>query len=113
MAVNQRKPPRVEIAKNPNFRVVHSNGIFGGLNPVEGSIAFFTDILEPKMRDGAIGEMELDSIKREMQVEIRMNVQEFIALADWMNAHIKRLKDQGILKNESINPEKKKLDYGV
>ena len=113
MAANQRRAPRVEITKNPNYRVVHSNGIFGGLNPTEGSIAFFTDILEPKMKEGAPGEMELDAIKREMQIEIRMNVQEFISLSNWMNGHIKRLQDLGVLKTENIGPDKKKLDYGV
>ena len=99
--------PKMELTKNPEYKSIYVNGFFGGLNPVEGSIAFYTDRIEPKMKDSEhFGEMELDKINREMQVEIRLPVSGFIELAQWMNKHIERLEKQGILKRGDVAPPK-------
>src|SRR3989337_36623 len=93
-----KKIPRIETSTHPEFRVVHINEFFGGVSPIEGRITFYTDILEPKMKtDGQPGEMEVDRINRERQIDIRMSVMDFVRLAGWMNSHIKRLEEQGIL----------------
>ena len=105
--------PKIEISKHPEFRVIHANGIFGGVNPNEGSIAFYTDILEPKMKEEVeTTVMTLDHIKREMQVDVRMSIMDFVQMANWMNSHIKRLEEAGILRKGEEHPAKK-LDYGV
>ena len=81
------------------FGVIHTSGFFGALNPTEGVIKFYLDIAEPKIKTGGKpGEMELDKITREFQVEIRMAPPVFMALAGWANAHIKDLEKKGILK---------------
>jgi hypothetical protein len=101
-----KTPPRIEITKHPEFRVIHINGFFGVLNPHEGDIKFYTDIAEPRIKSGGgPGEMELDRISREIQVEIRMSPANWLALAAWMEEHIKRLEKAGALKRE---PEPKK-----
>ncbi|MCW4053454.1 MAG: hypothetical protein NWE84_00845 [Candidatus Bathyarchaeota archaeon] len=99
--------PKFELTTRSEFRVVHINAFFGGLSPIEGRIAFFTDILEPKMKVGGNpGEMEVDKINRERQIDIRMSVMDFVNLAAWMNKHVKRLESQGILKKGEIAKSK-------
>lgn len=56
--------------------------------------------------------MTLNRIEREMQVEIRMSLIEFVQLAQWMNNHIKRLEEAGVLGKAETHPTKQ-LDYNV
>ena len=107
------KIPKIEITSHPNFRVAIVNGFFGGLSANDGRIMFYTDILEPKMKtNGKPGEMEVEKINRERQIDIRMSVMDFVRLATWMNSHIKRLEEQGILKKEDLM-HPKQTDYSV
>jgi len=88
--------PRFELTKNPEYKVFHVNGVFGGADPSEGRIIFYIDHLELKMKeDGHPGEMETDKIVRELLVEVRMSPIEFKAIHDWMETHIKRLEKMG------------------
>lgn len=97
------KLPKFELSSHPDFRVVHINAFFGGLSPFEGRLTFYTDIIEPKMKESEIaGDMEIDKIQRERQIDLRMSPMDFINLANWMNSHIKRLEDLGLLKKEDI-----------
>lgn len=97
------KAPKFELSSHPDFRVVHVNAFFGGLNPIEGRITFYTDIIEPKMKEnGNAGDMELDKVQREQQIDLRFSPMDFINLANWMNNHIKRLEESGLLKKEDI-----------
>jgi hypothetical protein len=106
------KAPKIELSSHPDFRVVHVNAFFGGLNPLEGRITFYTDILEPKMKeDGNVGEMEVDKILREQQIDLRLSPMDFITLANWMNSHIKRLADLGLIKKEDIT--KKQANFPI
>jgi hypothetical protein len=110
--IHYLKTPKIETSTSSAFRVVHANAFFGGLNPVEGRIVFYTDILEPQMKTGGnIGEMELERINRERQVDIRLSPMDFVNLAAWMNAHIKRLEEKGIIKKADLKP--KQADYSV
>ncbi|MEX2737637.1 MAG: hypothetical protein Q6356_001020 [Candidatus Wukongarchaeota archaeon] len=107
------KIPKIEVSTNSEFRVVHINAFFGGLSPVEGSITFFTDILEPRMKAGGQArDMEVEKINRERQIDIRMSPIGFVNLATWMNSHIKRLEDAGILKKTDLK-RSKQADYSV
>jgi hypothetical protein len=108
-----KKIPLFETSQHSEFRVVHVNAFFGGLSPEEGRIIFYTDILEPRMKTGGKpGEMEVEKVNRERQIDIRMSVMGFVNLAGWMNSHIKRLEDQGILKKEDLT-HPKQTDYSV
>jgi hypothetical protein len=111
----KKQPPRFEITSHPGFRVVHVNAFFGGLSPVEGSITFCTDILEPRIKvGGQPGDMEVNRVNRERQIDVRLSVVNFVALAGLMNDHIKRLEEQGYLKKEDIAKSKpKETDYSV
>jgi hypothetical protein len=107
------KIPRIEVSTSSEFRVIHVNAFFGGLNPVEGRIIFYTDIFEPEMKTGGkVGEMELNKVNRECEVDIRMSPADFVNLATWMNGHIKRVEDAGLLKKADLT-RSKKTDYSV
>lgn len=109
----KKQLPKFEVTSNSGFRVVHINAFFGGLSPVEGRITFYTDILEPRIKvGGKSGEMEVDKVNRERQIDIRMSVMDFVNLAGWMNGHIKRLEDQGILKKGEL-AKSRPADYSV
>jgi len=96
-----KTPPKFDITKHPQFRVIHIDGFFGGLNPQTGDIKFFLDIAEPRIKTGGKpGEMELDKVNREIQVEVRMSSAAWMNMAAWMERHIKRLEDLGIIKRE-------------
>jgi len=102
-----RTPPKIDITKHPQFRVIHISGFFGGLHPHEGEIKFYLDIAEPKIKAGGKpGEMDLDKITREMQVEVRMSPVNWMSMAAWMEQHIERLEKAGVLKREKKKPLK-------
>ena len=108
-----RATPTIDITKHPDFRVVHITGVFGSLKADEGFMKFYLDIVEPRIKvGGKPGEMELDKITREIQVEVRMSPMTFIGLADWMQRHIKELEKKGILKKEK-KPRKEAETYRV
>jgi len=97
----------MEITKNPDFRVVHMNGVFGTLTPAQGNMIFYTDIFEPRCKTGGqFGEMEPERVNRELQIDVRMSLDDFMGLANWMNQHIKNLEEKGLIKK----PEQKTQD---
>jgi hypothetical protein len=109
-----RTPPRMEITKHPDFKVVHVNGVFGGLNPNQGNIIFYTDIIEPRCKTGGkFGELEPEKINRELQIDVRMSIHDFIGIAEWMNRHIKLLEEKGVIKKADIKSQKKTSAYSV
>lgn len=109
-----KTPPRMEVTKHSEFRVVHANGVFGGVNPDQGNIIFYTDIIEPRCKTGGkFGELEPEKINREMQIDIRVSLQDFIRIAEWMNRHIKVLEEKGIIKKTDVKSQKKTNAYSV
>jgi len=105
-----KTPPKIDIVKHPEFRVIYASGFFGTVNALEGQIKFYLDIAEPRIKAGGKpGEMELDKITRELEVEIRMSPVNFVAMCDWMKTHIDRLEKAGILEKG----KKPKKDVGT
>ena len=58
-------PPKIDVTKHPDFKVIHANGVFGTLNAQEGVLKFYTDIIEPRSKTGARAQVDqqLDSMK--------------------------------------------------
>lgn len=105
---------KFELTKHPAFRVINVNQFFGGLSPNDGRIQFYTDIFVTKMKTGEKpGDMEVEKINRELQVDIRLSVMDFVRLATWMNTHVKRLEDQGMLKKGKHDKSSRPTDYSV
>ena len=98
MAQTAPTQPKMEITKHPEFRVIYVTGVFGSLKGDEGFMKFYLDMIEPKVKvGGQLGEMEIDKINREIQVELRMSSVEFVKMAKWMNSNIEELQKRGIL----------------
>ena len=97
MSESKEGKPEIKITKSPDFKMLYATGIFGGLNPLEGRMLFFVDRLTPKIVDDAMGQMKTDFVEREFQVEVHMSPGVFIGTYKWMEDHIKRMKEQGIL----------------
>jgi hypothetical protein len=49
--------------------------------------------------------MKTGHVERELQTEIHMSPQQFIALYQWMQSHIQRLQSQGILVKKEEEPK--------
>lgn len=101
-----QKPPKIDIAKHPDFKVIHVNGVFGAVKADEAFMKFYLDILEPETKvGGKHGELEIGRITREFQVEVRMSSMKFVSIANWMQQHIKELEKKGIIKVEKKIPK--------
>lgn len=99
--------PEFKITKSSDFRMLYSTGVFGGLSPLEGRMLFFVDRLVPKITDGKSGQMATESVERELQVEVHMSPEVFLSTYKWMEAHIRRMKEEGIL----VEEEKPKAEF--
>ena len=99
-------PPKITLSKHPEFKVIHVNGAWILLKPDEGFMKFFLDIAEPKIRTGGKpGQVDMDFINREFQVEVRMSIIQFMQMFGYMEAHIKELEKKGIIKREKKPPK--------
>jgi hypothetical protein len=85
-------PPEIKVTKHPECRIVSASGVFGGLNPVEGQLIFYTDRLEPK--SDAFGNMSLGFVNRELQVEVHFSPASFKSIADFMTSRVKMFEEQ-------------------
>ena len=103
-----KKMPKFELVKNPEYKVLYVNNVFGGVDPTEGRMIFSMDRLELKIKEGGLpGEMETDRIVRELLVEIRVSPLEFKAISDWMVNSINRLEKAGYKFPKPTKPEDK------
>lgn len=84
---------KFELSQSQDYRVVHINGVFGGLSPDEGRMILYVDRLVPEILDEPAGAMKLQKINRELVIDIRMSPAQFKSIAEWMLSHIKELED--------------------
>ena len=76
----------VKFENVPNFAV---SGFFGGVNPQEGNISFFTDNLIPQLGANP-GQITLDTVQHDFVVNIKMSPLVFKRMAKLMSEHVKR-----------------------
>jgi hypothetical protein len=76
----------VKFEKVPTFAI---SGFFGGVNPQEGNISFFTDNLVPQLGANP-GQITLDTVQHEFVVNLKMSPLVFKRMAIWMGEHVKR-----------------------
>ena len=91
--------PEIRITKNPDFKMIYANGVFGGLTPIEGRITFYVDRLFPRIIN-ELGAMATEYLERELQVEVKMSPGHFISIYQWMKGHIERMEKQGVIQKE-------------
>lgn len=88
---------KISIVRSPDYKTIYSSGVFGSVSPAEGRMIFYLDRPIPIMKDTPQGAMEVGEFERELQIEIRMSLPQWITIADWMQRHISELKKKGIL----------------
>ena len=113
----RKRPEQItfDFARSPFFRVVHSNGAWGGITPHrELSVTFFSErgslprsIIHSVTPEGGLGpEIDRESatnIQRECEVEVLMSMDEAVNLHRWIGAKIEewRKVDLSIPQNDS------------
>jgi len=97
------EPVELVITKSPDFKLVYSSGVFGGLNPLDARMTFFVDRVMPKVDASKPGQMITGAVERELQVEVHMSPQQFISIYRWMQNHIERLEKEGVLVKKEPN----------
>lgn len=115
MGDHEEAPRRVKFhfVKSSLFRVIHSDGVWGGLSP-RGlmTLSFFNERLpipqavEHAITDGTLGDEVArhgrDGIVREVEFEAIMTIEAAKSLRDWL--------DQHITKGEALVAEARKQD---
>jgi len=101
----ERPVIKPKIVKSPDYKAIYTTGVFGSLTPLEGRMIFYLDRLIPRIKDEPPGDMETGEIERELLVEVHMSPQEWISISSWMQGHIKRLKEEGVLIKEEETSE--------
>ncbi|MHA1975790.1 MAG: DUF3467 domain-containing protein [Candidatus Hodarchaeales archaeon] len=86
----QQLPRRnVKFEEVPIFPI---SGFFGGINPNEGNISFFTDKLIPQL--GPNGQIVLDTVQHEFVANIKMSPLIFKRMAMWMSDHVRKYEEK-------------------
>jgi len=85
-------PPEFKMTRHPEYRVIAATGVIGVLSPAGGTIVFYIDRIEPK--SDTMGKISLQSINRELQMELIMSPATFKAVADWMTLKVKEFEEQ-------------------
>lgn len=81
--------PQFQDTKSPDFRVVYSTGVFGGLNPDDAKLTYFLDRVEIKTHTEPLyGEQKVDKIVREALVEVHMTPTQWKRVALWMMQNV-------------------------
>ena len=105
----RKRPERItfEFDRSPFFRVVHSNGVWGGITPrQELSISFFSERWPTPRRvthtltEGGLGpETKRDgssNILRECEVEVLMSMEDAVVLHGWIGEKIEQWRKIGL-----------------
>lgn len=93
--VSSQRVPNFEIEKSEEYREVHLDGVFGGLNPNGAKLMVYTEEHMPKLKSsGKPGNMELDRVVRELQVELHMSPVQFKSLFKWMKKHLEKYEEK-------------------
>lgn len=102
---SRRQPARpqtvtFEFTKSPYFRVVHSNGAWGGVSPHgEMSVTFYSErhayprsVVHELSSTGKLGAEKSrkgqSSLERELEVEVIMGMDEAVTLHGWLGSKI-------------------------
>lgn len=87
--------PDFEIEKAEDYKEVHLDGVFGGLNPKGAKMMVYTEEHTPKVNPrGKPGDLTLDKIVRELQVELHMSPVQFKSLFKWMERHLEQYEEK-------------------
>lgn len=112
--MSAQRVPNFKVEKSEEYREVHLDGVFGGLNPKGAKMVIYTEEHMPKSKSGGKpGDMELDQVIRELQVELHMSPVQFKSLFNWMKTHLENYEDRfGEIEVEVETEEETEKMYG-
>jgi len=84
----KQQPPKIEVEKAEEYRSVFASGVYGGLNPSGGALIFYADRLVPEPNKTVPGQMILEKIVQELQVEVRITPAQWKAMVEWMKGNL-------------------------
>lgn len=103
--VRVEKDLPVHVKKSGEFKTICLDGVYGGLNGLSGFIGIYSDELEQEADDNGI--MRPVSITRTIHMELRMNPEVWIGIAQWMQDNVEGLKKFRQDQLEKLIKEKK------
>lgn len=90
-----QRVPDMEVKKSDDFKEIHVDGLFGGLDPNGAKLTVYTQEREPKMKEsGKPEEMVLDKINYETQAELHMSPVQFKSIAKWMEQKLEEYENK-------------------
>lgn len=112
--MTSKKIPDFSIEKSEEYREIHLDGVFGGLNPNGAKMVIYTEEHVPKINPrGKPGNMELDQIVRELQTELHMSPVQFKSLFNWMKKHLEKYEEKfGEIEIEAKDEERPEKMFG-
>jgi hypothetical protein len=97
MSEKKGKSEKIKLVeRTDNLKRFYATGVFGGAYPNECNMLFYVDTPIPTTNEK--GETRTKHIERDYVVEIKMSLATFAGIAEWMNRHVDRLKQKGVLK---------------
>ena len=105
-----------DFVRSPFFRVVHSNGVWGGITPrQELSMTFYSErqalpqyVTHRVTSEGLGPEINREgtsNIQREWEVEVLMSMEEAVSLHRWLGAKIDEWREIGLRIPKDNTPE--------
>ena len=113
-----KRPDQItfDFVRSPFFRVVHSNGAWGGITPhQELSVTFYSERLSlphhitheltPKGLGPEVSRAVKTNIQRECEVEVLMSMEEAVNLHTWLGDKIEEWRKVGLSIPQDNPPE--------
>ena len=86
--MTDEKKIKASVEKAENYKELYANGVFGSLNPNEGHLMYYLDVVVPKMTDD--NRMHTESVVRKLIADVHVSPYVYKTIAIWM---IKNVED--------------------
>ena len=86
--------PDFEIEDSEHFRLIYATGASGGLAPNDGRIILYVDRIKTKPVPGKPGQVAVEKIVRERQIEVHVSPATWKSIVKWMSKHLERIEKQ-------------------
>ncbi|MFA5296289.1 MAG: hypothetical protein WC382_12355 [Methanoregulaceae archaeon] len=83
MTVKSQPATPIDTIKDPEFKTIMIDGLFGDLNPERGTITFFYDSSDIETI-AETGEIRIKKIYRHLILDLRMSPEKWVSIARWM-----------------------------
>lgn len=74
--------PKFSVVRDPGFKVIHVDGVYGIVNSVGGQLTFYQDLMKVGVDEN--GSTAIKAVERVLVADIRMSPEVFRSMAYWM-----------------------------